>query len=176
MATIPQTILNGELSVPLSANDNSAGSLFGGRLSNPTSPVTIAMVTDALSWMYESTGSYTDQEMTAVANYLIWLCGKYGLQASNITGSGGSVTPITPGGLTPSRIDFIVSASSYFVTGSTGGTISQFAGSEIDFIRGGISQSTIDTEPSYIAYTKSTGALTITPALIVGEVITIIPS
>lgn len=176
MATIPETILNGELSVPLAANDNSRGSLFGGRLSNPTSPVTIAMVTDALSWMYESTGSYTNQEMTAVANYLIWLMGKYGLQASNITGSGGSVTPITPGGLTPSRIDFIVSASSYMVTGDTTKTISQFTNREIDLIRGGISQSTISTEPSYITWVKANALLTVSPALAEGELISIIPS
>jgi hypothetical protein len=176
MATIPETILNGELSVPLAANDNSKGNLFGNRLSNPTSPVTIAMVTDALSWMYESTGSYTDAEMTAVANYLIWLMGKYGLQASNITGSGGSVTPITPGGLTPSRIDFIVSAISYIPTGDSTKTISQFAGREIDFIRGGVSQSTISTEPSYITWAKATASLTISPALAEGELISIIPS
>lgn len=176
MATIPETILNGELSVPLAANDNSKGSLFGGRLSSPTSPVTIAMVTDALNWMYGSTGSYTDQEMTAVANYLIWLMGKYGLQASNITGSGGSVTPIVPGGLTPSRIDFEVSASSYMVTGATSATISQFVGREIDFIRGGISQSTLSSQPSYITWTKATGALTVSPALAATEIIAIIPS
>lgn len=176
MPTIPQTILNGEISVPLAANDNSAGSLFGARLSSPTSPVTIAMVTDALSWMYESTGSYTDQEMTAVANYLIWLIGKYGLQASNITGSGGSVSPITPGTLTPNRQDFIVSASSYLVTGTTTATLTAFIGYNIDFVRGGISQSTIDTEPSYFTFNRATGAFAVSPALFVGEVIAIIPS
>lgn len=174
--TIPQTILNGELSVPLAANDNSAGSLFGGRLSNPTSPVTIAMVTDALSWMYESTGSYTNQEMTAVANYLIWLMGKYGLQASNITGSGGSVSPITPGTSTPARKDFVVSASSYLPTGTTSATLTAFIGYNIDFVRGGVSQSTLDTEPTYFTFNRINGAFAVSPALQVGELIAIIPS
>lgn len=176
MPTIPQTITNGELSVPLCANYNSKTSLFsGGALAAPKSPVLIAMVTDALSWMYDG-GNYDAQEMTDVANYLIWLCGKFGLQASAITGSGGSVSPITPGGLSPSRIDFIVSASSYIVTGASSKTISQFLGHEIDFIRGGISQSTISSEPSYISWVKATAVLTISPALEEGELISIIPS
>lgn len=175
MATIPQTITNGNLSVPLAANDNSKGNLFGRRLSAPQSPVLIAMAMDALTWMYES-GDYTTQELTAMANYLIWLMGKYGLQASNISGSGGSVTPVTPGGLTPSRIDFEVSATSYMVTGATSKTISQFLNLEIDFIRGGISQSTLNTQPSYITWDKTTALLTVSPALAETEVIAIIPS
>lgn len=176
MATISEIITNGELSVPLAANYNAKAGLFkGGAISNPTSPVLIAMVTDALSWMDEG-GNYTDAEEASVANYLVWLCGKFGLQAANTTGSGGSVTPITPGSLSPSRLDFIVSASSYLPTGSTGSTLTQYIGREIDFIRGGLSQSQVTTEPSYIIWTKATGSLVISPALVLGEVISIIPS
>jgi hypothetical protein len=176
MPTIAEIISNGELSVPLAANYNSKSSIFsGGALAAPTSPVLIAMVTDALSWMDEG-GNYTDAEEVSVANYLVWLCGRFGLQAATITGSGGSVTPVPPGGLSSSRIDFYVSATSIIVTGATSATLNQYIGKEIDFIRGGISQSTLNTEPSYISWTKSTGALTISPALTEGEAITIIPS
>ena len=176
MPTIAQTITNGQLSVPLCANYNAKQGLFkGGALAAPKSPVLIAMVTDALDWMDEG-GNYTDAEESSVANYLVWLMGKFGLEASSITGSGGSVSPIPAGGLTPSRQDFIVSATSFIATGVSSQTLTQFIGYEIDFIRGGISQSTISTESSYIAWVKSTGLLTISPALSVGELITIIPS
>lgn len=97
MATIPQIIRNGKLSVPLSANYNAKQEMFSPALAAPNSPVLIAMVTDALNWMNEG-GNYTTAEMSLVANYLVWLYGKFGLQASLITGSGGSVTPIDPGG------------------------------------------------------------------------------
>lgn len=175
MATIAQIIANGELSVPISANYNSKGSLFGKRLSQPTSPVTIKMVTDVLSWMDDG-GNFTDAEEESVANYLVWLCGKFGLEAAGITGSGGSVTPIPPGGLTPSRMDFIVSATSYLVTGTSSATFSNYIGREIDFVRNGIPQSTVSTETSYFTWNQSTGAFTCSPALIVGELISIIPS
>lgn len=176
MATIAEIIDNGFLSVPLCANYNSKQGLFsGGTLAAPKSPVLIQMVTDALNWMNEG-GNYTDAEEASVANYLVWLCGRFGLQAGSITGSGGSVSPITPGALSASRIDFIVSASSYMVTGATTATISQFVGYEIDFIRNGISQSTINTELSYITWVSSTGSLTVSGALLEGELISIIPS
>lgn len=175
MATIAEIITNGEISVPLALNYNSEGSLFGKRLAAPKSPVLIQMVTDALTWMDDG-GNYTDAEEESVANYLVWLCGKFGLQAAGITGSGGSVTPIPPGGLSPSRIDFVVSSSSYMVTGATTATITSFIGREIDFIRNGISQSTLSSQPSYITWTQATGVLVVSPALVVDEVIAIIPS
>jgi hypothetical protein len=176
MPTISQIITNGELSVPLSANYNDRKKLFGGAISSPKSPVLIKIVTDALNWMNDD-GGFTDAELASVGNYLVWLCGRFGLEAAGITGSGGSVTPIAPGGSSGvSRQDFIVSASSYIVTGATSVTLSDYISYEIDFIRNGISQSQVTSEPSYIVWTKATGALTISPALAESELITIIPS
>lgn len=174
--TIAQTIRNGNLSVPLCANYNSKTALFsGGALAAPKSPVLIKMITDALSWMYDG-GNYDAQEMAQVANYLIWCMGKFGLIASGITGSGGSVSPITPGTTTPSRQDFVVSASSYLITGATSATLTAFIGFNIDFVRNGISQSTLSSEPSYFTFNRINGAFTVSPALAVGELIAIIPS
>lgn len=175
MATILEIITNGRLSVPLSSNYQSKKSMFGQEVSPLYLPELIAMVTDALEWMNDG-DNFTDAEETEVANYLVWLCGRFGLQAASITGSGGSVTPITPGSSSPSRLDFIVSATSSIVTGAASATLSQFAGYEIDFIRGGISQSMVITEPTYIVWVKATAQLTIYPALAEGELITIIPS
>lgn len=94
LLTIPETIEIGEVSVYLSGNNNSLGQLFGKRLASPTSPVTIAMVTNALIWGYE--GNPVDDNLRSVANYLVWLCGKYSLEAQYIiSGSGGgTVVPI----------------------------------------------------------------------------------
>jgi hypothetical protein len=98
LPTISETISIGRISTYKAANDNAEGALFGKRLASPTSPVTIAMVTDALEWGNDG-GAQTDT-VRQVANYLIWLCGKYALQARailNITSGGGSVTPSSGG-------------------------------------------------------------------------------
>ncbi len=102
IATIQQAIDRGNLSASFAVVDNERGLLFGARLSAPASPRTILMVTDALQWGYEG-GAQTDQSLREVANYLIWLCGKYGQQAQFIldtTGGGGSVVPGGGSGIT----------------------------------------------------------------------------
>lgn len=97
IATIPQAISRGDLSTSLAVIDNERGALFGPRISAPASPRTILMVTDALRWGYNDGDSpYTDASNREVANYLIWLCGKYGREAEFIldnTTGGGSVSP-----------------------------------------------------------------------------------
>lgn len=174
MDTYPEVIVIGKVSSPLAGNYNSKQSIFSPALA-PKSPVLIQMCTDALEWGYNG-GAQTDENLRLVANYLLWLCGKFGLEARNIIGIGGSsVVPIVPGSLRPSRIDFVVSGSSILPTGSSGGTFSSFIGYELDIIRGGIPQSTITTEPTYFTWTKATGLLFISPSLFVGEVISIIP-
>lgn len=106
IVTTDEAILRGGISVYLAANDNSAGALFGSRLSSPLSSLTIAMVTDALMW-----GNFVGQNainLRELTNYLVWLEGVYGMQAQAIIngGGGGSVTPIPPSGgvLTPITI------------------------------------------------------------------------
>jgi len=97
--TISETIQYGDISTYLIGNDNSAGNLFGKRLSAPGSMVSVAMITDALRWGNDG-GAQTAQDLRAMANYLIWLIGMYGQQAQSILqgGGGGSVIPIVPGG------------------------------------------------------------------------------
>jgi len=118
IATIPQAIARGDISIYLSTIDNAKGSLFTSRRANPTSPVTIAMVTDALRWGYEG-GAQTDTSLREVANYLIWLVGKYGQQAEAIinggSGGGGSVIP-TPTGI---QYPFYIHSSDFESDGVT---------------------------------------------------------
>lgn len=174
--TVPQTITNGYASTYLCVRYNQKEAIFGGgALAAPTSPVTIQMVTTALDWGYTG-GAQTAADLTTVKNYLIWLIGKFGLEASAITGSGGSVVPIVPTITTPQRIDFIVSASSTIPTGGSSVTLTNFIGYQVDFVRGGLSQSTISTEPSYFSFNSLTGAFNCTPALQEGEVVAIIPT
>lgn len=91
---IPDIIEIADVSVYLSSNDNSNGALFGARLASPISPIEIALINDALRWGLE--GNPTDSTLRGTANYLYWLCGKYGLQAQYIiSGSGGgTVVPV----------------------------------------------------------------------------------
>lgn len=176
MLTISQTIVVGKISSPLAANFNSLKSFFGGpALAAKGSPVTIRMATDALQWAVDG-GNLTDAELRSMANYIKWLCGSFAFEAENKIGAGGTVSTIVPGALRPGRIDFTVSATSYFPTGSTGGSISEFIGYNLDFIRGNLSQSTLNTEPSYFSWNRSTGIFACYPALAEFEVIALIPS
>lgn len=174
--TIPQAINNGYASTYLCVRYNDKQALFsGGALAAPTSPVTIQMVTDALSWGYDG-GSQTAPALNTVKNYLIWLIGKFGLEASVITGSGGSVIPIVPTITTPARMDFVVSGSSPIPSGGSSLLLTNFIGYQVDFVRGGISQSTINTEPSYFSFNSLTGSFSCYPVLQAGELVALIPS
>lgn len=172
--SIPQAVIRGQVSTYLAANYNSRGTLFGGTKA-PVSATSIAMVTDALDWGL-SGGAQTPESLRSTANYLIWLCNKWGQQAQNITqgAGGGSVVP-GGGSSIPDRIDFIVSAYSFLPTGTTAANLLNFVGYGLEMIRGGISQSTITTEPSNFTYNRLSGGFTCTPALQEDELIALIP-
>ena len=70
LPTILETIEIGDVSIYLAGNDNSKGALFGKRLASPTSPVLIAIVTDAIRWEYET--DPTDDTLRGSCNYLLW--------------------------------------------------------------------------------------------------------
>lgn len=177
MPTIAQIITRGDLSVPLSANYNAKQAMYSPALAAPNSPVLIAMVTDALRWANDRPEIYTQNDLLQIADYLIWLTGKFGLQAANTTGGGGSVTPITPGsGGNVNRIDFIVNGSSVIAEGEDTVTFPQFIGYNIDFVRGGVSQSTVNTEDSYFTFNKTTGEFVCVPAAVASELFSIIPT
>lgn len=174
LLTIPEIITVGDVSIYFSGNDNASGVLFGKRLSSPKSPVEIAALTDALRWQYEDllTNNDVSQDDTlrGTANYLVWMCGRYGLQAQGIiAGSGGgSVIPVPMAA--PLPYQFIVDAStSFIIDGASSKTISLFVGYNLLFTRGGIAQSTVSTESSYYSWDKTTGLFSITPAAVTSE-------
>lgn len=177
MLTIAETIQVGYMSVPLAINANARGNLFGPKLTAPTSPLTILMATQALEWGND--GGQDAEGLRNLANYTYWLCGKYGLEAQYIIGlnnGGGSVIP--GGGFTiPSRLDFLVSVSSFLPTGTTSFTFpAEWAGFNMDFIRGGVPQTTLVTQSTYFSWNRTTRLFTCSPALVGEELIAIIPT
>lgn len=73
--SIPEIIELGDISVPLSANYQAKGNLFGERLAF-TAPQTIALVTDALRWQWA--GFPDIQEVAATATITIDTTGDTG--------------------------------------------------------------------------------------------------
>jgi hypothetical protein len=178
LPTIPQTIERGYASISIAGNYNSKSSLFYGGKLNPVSPTTIMVYTYALDWGYTG-GAQSAQSLRQFANYLNWLMGMFGNQAAVLIagGGGGSVTPITPGVATPTRLDFIVGASSFLPTGTTTFTFpATWEGLNIDFVRNGIPQSAVTSESSWFTFNRSTREFECSPALNAGELISIIPS
>lgn len=96
--TPAQAILRGYISTYSAANDNANGALFGARKA-PISAVSLALITDALSWGVDG-GAQTSQSIRSTTNYLVWLEGFWGQQAQAIIddGGGGSVIPVPPSG------------------------------------------------------------------------------
>lgn len=91
--TIPQIIAIGDSSVAYADNYYSDGTAYGQRKTKLTTSVLIAYVTDGLRWGYEAGKS--ESALRGLANYVIWLCGRFGQQARSGS-AGGSVIPIPP--------------------------------------------------------------------------------
>ena len=174
IATISQAVARGKLSIGYSGNNNARGSLFGRRLASnpPISPVTIAMVTDALEW---GIGAQTDENQRHVCNYLIWLIGMYGMEAQarlGDTSGGGSITPGGGGGasgpLEPLdwKIDATITSQFwpmkagdvYVMLDGTNNNV-DYRGLNINFWRGGVSQNTtpLGDGSTYYYWNRTTG-------------------
>lgn len=178
--SIADSIEVGEVAVYKSANGTEADAAFGGSLGKPVPPVQIAYTTDALRWGYEG-GAQTAASLRTVANYLIWLCGAYQLQAQNIIygPGGGSVSPTPPSGTTPNGYDFVVDVTAGPTNpvkeGDTSVTLTSLIGFNIIFNRNNIPQSTINVGGSYYSWNKSLGIFSFSPAAVATELFQIIP-
>lgn len=102
---------------------------------------------------------YNNTGLRGTANYLIWLCGSYGMQVQAIGGGGGSVTPVNPGFITPNPIEFTVSDTTLIPTGGYQVTIPQFIGFQLMFIRNGNTQYQYDNsgQNTYYKWNSVTG-------------------
>lgn len=118
MLTPAQIELIAKASEYLSGNDIAKGSLFGQRL-NPKLNQIIYAERMSLTWMLGQNSSFPT--LQDVANYVLWLCGKWWLQANYIINQGGGgqpVTPITPSPLVGSTLNWIEVTKSMFANGT----------------------------------------------------------
>jgi hypothetical protein len=118
--------------------------------------------------------AYINPTAEGVANYLLWLCGRFALEYQAGTGNGGQVIPITPP-IGPAQIEFEVSNSSFMVNGQSTVTIPLFIGYHLIFVRSGITQTTINTGGSYYTWDSTTGVFTCFGPATTGELFQLFP-
>lgn len=172
MPTPAEMIDIGRLSQFLAANDIAKKGLYGGGV-DLNLPRKIYMIRKNLEWLYDLDSS--DETLQATANYLYALCGRYALAAQNISGGSGVVSPINPIA-PPSPYYFLVDATTFIATGETTVTMpSSWTGYNLQFARGAMVQTTVDSEPSYFSYNTSTREFIISPAAGEGELFALIP-
>jgi len=168
MPTNTIILSNAPIASVLAGNDISKGSLYGQRI-DPLLDQKIYATYFVIKKIYDLDPNYSG--MTAACLYLWELMGKYGIQAQAYTGGGGSIAGITAGSA-PLPYNFIVDAStSFMIDGESSKTISAFIGYNLLFVRGGVVQSTVNTESSYYSWNKTTGLFTCSPAMVTSELI-----
>jgi hypothetical protein len=170
--TVSQILDIAKISQYISTIDVANGSLFGQRVV-PETPQILYNERKAVEWLYNLNPA--DTSLTETSNYLYSLCRGYNLQAQQVSGTGGIITPVNPTQI-PNPIMFEVSPTTIFPTGATSAIITPFIGFNILFVRNGIPQSTLNINgDSYFSWTKNLGLLTIHPAAIEGEIFQLYP-
>lgn len=172
--TVSQKITIAKISQYLCAIDIERGGTFGGGI-DQTLPLKLYNIRKSVENQYILNPA--DTTLTATSNYLYALCNKYALMAQTIVlGSGGSV-PGTVATVSPTPYQFTVDAStSFMINGQSSKTITAFIGYNLIFIRGGVTQSTVnDGINSYYSWSKSTGIFTCSPAAVTSELFGLFP-
>jgi hypothetical protein len=169
--TVAQIIDIGKISQYLAQNDVLKGNLFSPRVA-PLTPQILYLERKAVEWMYNLDPANTSLSQTS--KYLYSLCRGYNLQAQQISGTAGAISPVNPAQI-PNPYDFIVTGSSLIANGQSTVTLPAFAGFNVLFVRNGIPQSTINTGASYFSWVKATGVFTVSPAAVLGEQFQIYP-
>lgn len=169
--TVAQIIDVAKISQYLAQVDVQKGSLFSPRVA-PLTPQILYLERKAVEWMYNIDPA--DTSLFQTSQYLYSLCRGYNLQAQQISGTAGSISPVQPAQI-PNPYDFEVTGSSLIVNGQSTITLNAFIGFNVLFVRNGIPQSTINTGGTYYSWVKATGVFTISPAAITGESFQIYP-
>lgn len=172
--TVAEKIAIAEINEYLITNAIHKRGLYGGGI-NIGLPTQIRIIREGIQYQYNQNPS--DTTLTATSNYMLGLC-LYVAAAKNITGNGGTIAGVHPIGDAPEPYDFIVSASSFIVTGATSITITAFIGYNIQFSRGGMVQNTTDVGDgsTYYSWDKNTGIFVLSAAANVGELFRILPA
>ena len=164
--TVLQIINIAKISQYLCVNDIQKSGLYGGG-TDLQLPNKLYNIRKGIEYQYDLDSTNTD--LPATAAYLYALCGKYGIYAQNITGSGGSISPITPINA-PIPYQFTVAASgTLIINGQSSVIVTSFIGFNLLFVRNEIPQGTIDLGGTYYSWDRDEARLTISPAAIVTE-------
>jgi hypothetical protein len=169
--TVAQIIDIAKISQYLAQNDVLKGNLFSPPVAR-TTPQILYLERKAVEWMYNIDPANTSLVQTS--QYLYSLCRGYNLQAQQISGTAGAISPVVPAQI-PNPYDFEVTASSLIADGQSTVTLNAFIGFNVLFVRNGIPQSIINTGGSYYSWVKATGVFTISPAAVLGEQFQIYP-
>lgn len=136
-------------------------------------PQKIYNIRKAIQYRYDINAA--DETLTATSNYLYGLC-KFVIQAQAVMQISGTIGTVIVSTTAPSPYQFTVAASGTFIIdGQSSITITAFIGYNIIFVRGGITQSTVSTEPSYYSWNRATGAFSISPMAYTNELFQIYP-
>lgn len=120
---------------------------------------------------YEYDQDNASENLFAMGNYLLTLMFPYFFAARQASGSGGSISPISPDILVPEDIDFIVDGSTLIPTGGssvylngTGGN-PDLRGYNVDFARGSMIQYTTNPNDgsTYYSWNRVTGLFQLLP-------------
>lgn len=173
--TIPEIILWGQISQPLARIGESKRKALGDNAADVDLDIKLYNTIIDVSYAYNQNADSAIQ--FTMGNYLLALCGRYLFTAQATIAGGGSITPITPGGITPDPYDFEVGASSFIATGETTKTFpATWIGYNILFIRNSITQSLTNQGATYYSWNKLTGAFVlISGAAQAGELFQIYP-
>lgn len=120
---------------------------------------------------YEYDQDNNSENLFAMGNYLLTLMFPYFFAARQASGSGGSISPISPDVLVPDDIDFIVDGSTIIPTGGTSvylngtGGNPDLRGYNVDFARNGITQYTTQQlgGATYYSWNRVTGLFQLLP-------------
>lgn len=164
--TVAQILDIARISQYIATIDIERGEFFGRRIA-PETPQILYNERKAVEWQYNLNPNASS--LIETSNYLYSLCRGYNLQAQQVSGTGGIITPVNPSQI-PVPYDFVVSATSIVPAGAINATLSAFIGFNLLFVRNGIPQSTLNIGGnSYFSWNKNLGLLTISPAAIAGE-------
>lgn len=170
--TVAQKLAIADISQYLAVSAIKKGGLYGAGVPLDL-PQKIYNLKSSIQYRYDIDPS--DDTLEDTSNYLYSIC-RFVLQAQSIIQIAGSVSGIITS-TSPSPYQFIVDAStSFIIDGQSSKTITSFIGSNLIFVRGGITQNTTDDgSGSYYSWTRATGSFICYPAASTGEVFGLFP-
>lgn len=125
-------------------------------------PQKIYNIRTTIQYLYELDPS--DTSLQSTTNYLYAMCGRFALAAQSVLQIAGTIAGTSGAAGSPDPYQFTVAASGTFlIDGQSSKTITAFIGYNLQFIRNGIPQSDISSQPSYYTWSKTTGNFSISP-------------